>query len=463
MPDNVQIYHFIDIKNPYTSTFLSDDDMLTLLKNQVISGQINYHSTILKSRGNEIITFHEAIDYKLDTDLPVNIEYLNYITHVNNIKESLDVSNDLKLTYLKMFSDLMKPLNDLKTLENILFKQMDIQEERSGRENQVFLPSVLTTRDEQVITEVSNDHDRYISVGLIIKDNKILMIGRSNKKKGYVFPKGGCENDEWPFSGLTALREVYEEAGCVCEIVEEDVTNNYTLSTKRHNFFVYKLQVIQYLDDYPEKEKRSNMRKWMTFEEALDNFNDMKLDNPKKNLYIDMLESLGTHITKVKSVDLDSWKDEDIEMLLKMKGNDRANLKYEGKLMLSNNKIIEYVPRLDELRSYIKTKYESKRWYLSDEEFKKYDGNKEIKTEQEEIIEKKPVQIIQEEKKTSVSNMIDLNKSFSKTSLYEQKETVDRTELKKSILALYSKPKDTSAAKEKSVSLDQNDLFKDLI
>lgn len=290
MPDNVQIYHFIDIKNPYTSTFLSDDDMLTLLKNQVISGQINYHSTILKSRGNEIITFHEAIDYKLDTDLPVNIEYLNYITHVNNIKESLDVSNDLKLTYLKMFSDLMKPLNDLKTLENILFKQMDIQEERSGRENQVFLPSVLTTRDEQVITEVSNDHDRYISVGLIIKDNKILMIGRSNKKKGYVFPKGGCENDEWPFSGLTALREVYEEAGCVCEIVEEDVTNNYTLSTKRHNFFVYKLQVIQYLDDYPEKEKRSNMRKWMTFEEALDNFNDMKLDNPKKNLYIDMLE-----------------------------------------------------------------------------------------------------------------------------------------------------------------------------
>jgi len=158
------------------------------------------------------------------------------------------------------------------------------------QQKQVFLPSVLTTRDEQVITEVSNDHDRYISVGLIIKDNKILMIGRSNKKKGYVFPKGGCENDEWPFSGLTALREVYEEAGCVCEIVEEDVTNNYTLSTKRHNFFVYKLQVIQYLDDYPEKEKRSNMRKWMTFEEALDNFNDMKLDNPKKNLYIDMLE-----------------------------------------------------------------------------------------------------------------------------------------------------------------------------
>ena len=100
---------------------------------------------------------------------------------------------------------------------------------------------------------------------------------------------------------------------------------------------------------------------------------------------------------------------------------------------------------------------------MSDEEFKKYDGNKEIKTEQEEIIEKKPVQIIQEEKKTSVSNMIDLNKSFSKTSLYEQKETVDRTELKKSILALYSKPKDTSAAKEKSVSLDQNDLFKDFI
>lgn len=40
--------------------------------------------------------------------------------------------------------------------------------------------------------------------------------------------------------------------------------------------------------------------------------------------------SLGTHITKVKSVDLDSWRDEDTAMLLKMRGNHRANLKYEG-------------------------------------------------------------------------------------------------------------------------------------
>lgn len=173
--------------------------------------------------------------------------------------------------------------------------------------------------------------------------------------------------------------------------------------------------------------------------------------------------SLGTHITKVKSVDLDSWKEEDVEMLLKMRGNDRANLKYEGKLMVSNNKIIEYVPRLDELRSYIKTKYESKRWYLSDDEFKKYDGNNNIVAEEVKVIEKTPVKPVVKEEKKPDTNMFDLNKKFSKTSLYEQQPSTDRTELKKSILALYSKPKDATVTKEKSVSLDQNDLFKDLI
>lgn len=290
MDNNIQLYHFIDIKNPYTSTFLSDEDMLILLKNQVISGQIKYHSTILKSRDNETITFHEAIDYKIQTDLHVNVKYVNYITHVYNIKSDLSCTSLLSLTYLKLFSDLIKPLNDLKTLENILFNQMDLHSARIGRENQVFLPQILTSRDQNIPITNHKDHDRYISLGLIIQDDKVLMIGRGGDKQGYVFPKGGCEYDEWPFSGLTVLREVYEEAGCICEIIEEDVTNNYEFSSKRHKIFVYKLKIIKFLGDYPEKIKRNNMRKWMTFNEALNSFNNMKLHPDKLKLYINILE-----------------------------------------------------------------------------------------------------------------------------------------------------------------------------
>lgn len=290
MVENIQIYHFVDIKNPYTSTFLSDEDMLILLKNQVISGQITYHSVTLRSRNNLTITFHEAIDYKIDTELDVDVKYLNYITQVYNIKSNPGCSGPLKLTYLKLFSDLVKPLNDLKTLENILFKQMDLQSARIGRDNQVFRPEILTSVYQNKPIQNEEDCDRYISVGLVIKDDKVLMIGRGKNKPGYVFPKGGCEDDEWPFSGLTVLRETYEEAGCICEIVEEDVTRDYVLDTKGHKFFVYKLKVIEYLDDYPEGNKRNNKRKWMTFDEALNSLCNMNLKAGKLKLFVSILE-----------------------------------------------------------------------------------------------------------------------------------------------------------------------------
>lgn len=290
MSNHTSIYHFIDIGNPYTSSFLSDDDMLILLKNQVISGDLKYHSTILKSRNNEIITFHEAIDFKLNTDLQVDLNYCNYITHIHNIKTYEDSSSILKLTFLKLYSDLMKPLNDLKTLENILFHQMHIEVERTGRANQVFAPMKLESRHDEVEMSQEVDRDRYISVGLVIRNDRVLMVGRGLKKKGLVFPKGGCEKDEWPFSGVTALREVYEEGGCICEIVEQDVINNYDHSGKNHKFFVYKMNLIEYLQDYPEKEKRLNVRKWVLYEDALKNFEKMTLDAEKKSLYIDMLE-----------------------------------------------------------------------------------------------------------------------------------------------------------------------------
>jgi len=40
---------------------------------------------------------------------------------------------------------------------------------------------------------------------------------------------------------------------------------------------------------------------------------------------------MGTHISKVKSVDLDSWTDEQLGMMLKW-GNSRASKYWEAKL-----------------------------------------------------------------------------------------------------------------------------------
>ncbi|KAI5298511.1 hypothetical protein KEM56_003992, partial [Ascosphaera pollenicola] len=51
---------------------------------------------------------------------------------------------------------------------------------------------------------------------------------------------------------------------------------------------------------------------------------------------------MGTHISRVKSVDLDSWTDEQMQSMVKW-GNIRANNKIEN---------------------FIRTKYEAKRWVL---------------------------------------------------------------------------------------------------
>lgn len=73
--------------------------------------------------------------------------------------------------------------------------------------------------------------------------------------------------------------------------------------------------------------------------------------------------SLGTHVSKVKSVDLDTWKEEHLKMLIKMQNNLIANLYYESNL---DNDIKKNLSKdlLDsnKLQNFIKNKYEYKKW-----------------------------------------------------------------------------------------------------
>ncbi|ANB13355.1 Age2p [Sugiyamaella lignohabitans] len=68
--------------------------------------------------------------------------------------------------------------------------------------------------------------------------------------------------------------------------------------------------------------------------------------------------SMGTHISKVRSIDLDSWSDEQIENMVKW-GNKRANLYWEHKLPAN------YIPDDSKIANFIRTKYDLKRWVMS--------------------------------------------------------------------------------------------------
>ncbi|KAK9781450.1 putative Arf-GAP domain-containing protein [Seiridium cardinale] len=67
--------------------------------------------------------------------------------------------------------------------------------------------------------------------------------------------------------------------------------------------------------------------------------------------------SMGTHISRVKSVDLDSWTDEQLQSVLSW-GNARANKYWEAKLAAG------HVPSEAKIENFIRTKYELKRWVM---------------------------------------------------------------------------------------------------
>ncbi|KAI3403421.2 AGE2 [Candida oxycetoniae] len=68
--------------------------------------------------------------------------------------------------------------------------------------------------------------------------------------------------------------------------------------------------------------------------------------------------SMGTHISKVKSVDLDAWTDDQIESMVQW-GNEKCNMFWEEKLPEG------YVPDQSKIENFIRTKYDMKKWCSS--------------------------------------------------------------------------------------------------
>ncbi|KAK0497872.1 hypothetical protein EDD18DRAFT_1159861 [Armillaria luteobubalina] len=66
---------------------------------------------------------------------------------------------------------------------------------------------------------------------------------------------------------------------------------------------------------------------------------------------------MGTHISRVKSVDLDVWTPEQMESIQKW-GNHRANLYWEAHLKPG------HIPPDHKMESFIRSKYESRRWAM---------------------------------------------------------------------------------------------------
>lgn len=66
---------------------------------------------------------------------------------------------------------------------------------------------------------------------------------------------------------------------------------------------------------------------------------------------------MGTHISRVKSVDLDAWTDEQLQSILSW-GNARANKYWEARLAAG------HAPSEAKIENFIRTKYELKRWVM---------------------------------------------------------------------------------------------------
>ncbi|CCF59971.1 hypothetical protein KAFR_0I01910 [Kazachstania africana CBS 2517] len=210
--------------------------------------------------------------------------------------------------------------------------------------------------------------------------------------------------------------------------------------------------------------------------------------------------SLGTHISKVKSVDLDNWNEENLKMLIKMQNNDVANGYYEQKLdrsLVSNLK--RTLMDANQLSKFIRSKYETKKWYGVPEDngsgCSNSSSSKEVLNEsnnsslldfdkKKEIVSATPTPSVKNSN-LKFDNLEKLSSSISISSERSVNNNVEkRPDLKKSILSLYSKPSENNSSNitgnmnmsipsfanntsntnknTSNLSLDDNELFKNV-
>ncbi|KAI9769078.1 MAG: hypothetical protein M1840_004429 [Geoglossum simile] len=119
---------------------------------------------------------------------------------------------------------------------------------------------------------------------------------------------------------------------------------------------------------------------------------------------------MGTHISRVKSVDLDAWTDEQLQSVL-LWGNTRANRYWEAKLAPG------HVPSEAKIENFIRTKYESKRWVM--------DGGIPDPTTLDEGDDDIPLNLVQEKQKLERSSSTRASSSSQPRQLGTQSQEVD--------------------------------------
>ncbi len=212
--------------------------------------------------------------------------------------------------------------------------------------------------------------------------------------------------------------------------------------------------------------------------------------------------SLGTHISKVKSVDLDTWKEEHLKELVQMRNNVNSNRVYEAKLPDSskfNGKSLGNDINL--LQEFIRQKYERKRWMDSSVDLSRdqpvvsqaNSSSSSLVSTMSSSNESTNNTVAVEEKlkpqSTHSSSLLNLqgrkeiveNKRPARPT---QQDTPQRNDLKKSILSLYSSanasksnnnstmnvssgmsmttPFNTTPQNNSSLSIDDDELFKNV-
>ncbi|SCV01573.1 LAMI_0G12310g1_1 [Lachancea mirantina] len=166
--------------------------------------------------------------------------------------------------------------------------------------------------------------------------------------------------------------------------------------------------------------------------------------------------SLGTHISKVKSVDLDTWQEEHLRKVIEFGNNECANAVYEGKL--SGCK----VPDASQLGTFIRNKYEHRRWEAPASEARQSRSEPDILEKSAPISQAPRQTTTQSVRRANVNNLsaarvsasssqLELNlaspqpstRSISRSDAASDTKAnaSGRPDLKKSILSLYSRPR----------------------
>ncbi|CDO96590.1 unnamed protein product [Kluyveromyces dobzhanskii CBS 2104] len=164
--------------------------------------------------------------------------------------------------------------------------------------------------------------------------------------------------------------------------------------------------------------------------------------------------SMGTHISKVKSVDLDSWEEEHLASVLKYGNNKKFNEFYENSLGGGS-----YVPDQSKLGQFIKTKYDLKKWVGENPVVETAPHTRNLTENKDSAAHKGPLQtsssttseqcstsdihadIIPKVNTKSTSQMSSQNPITARSDICKPP---DRPDLKKSILSLYANRKSGS-------------------